>query len=292
MSVAVARGRRAGAMAGVRGGRALGSVWLAMLLLALILQGCAGSGGGGQVGGDAVSGALGVVPDDGEESDVRRRARIRVELAASYYQQRNLQVALEELGQALRADPTYPAAYNMLGLVYMELGDGPRADESFQRALRLAPNDAELNNNYGWFLCQSGRERESIPRFEAALRDPLYRTPTVPMHNAGLCSERLGDLAAAESYFQRAFQVDVSNPVAMFNLGRIYHGRGEHDRARFYAQRLLTMFRPTAQTLWLGLRVERALGNRDAEASLASQLMRRFPESPEAGLLASGRYGD
>jgi type IV pilus assembly protein PilF len=289
--LAVARSlRRAGPPASAgRPGAVLAG--LLTLLLALVLQGCAATGGG--LDGSAnTPGGLGVVPGDGEESDTRRRARIRVELAAGYYQQRNLQVALDELGQALRADPEYPAAYNMLGLVYMELGDRARADESFQRGLRLAPNDAELNNNYGWFLCQSGRERESIARFEAALRDPLYRTPTVPLHNAGLCSERLGDLAAAEAFFQRAFQVDVSNPVAMFNLGRIYHGRGENERARFYAQRLLTTFRPTAQILWLGLRIERALGNRDGEASLASQLRRRFPESPEAALLASGRYGD
>ena len=291
MILAVARSRRRAGPPAPAGRPGTLVAGLLVVLLALLLQGCAGTGGGVDGSTDS-QGALGVVPDDGEESDVRRRARIRVELAAGYYQQRNLQVALEELGQALRVDPEYPAAYNMLGLVYMELGDGPRADESFRRGLRLAPNDAELNNNYGWFLCQSGRERDAIARFEAALRDPLYRTPTVPLHNAGLCSERLGDLAAAEAYFQRAFQVDVSNPVAMFNLGRIYHGRGEHERARFYAQRLLTTFRPTAQTLWLALRVERALGNRDAEASLASQLRRRFPESPEAALLAAGRYGD
>lgn len=264
------------------------SAWLLAVLVALLLAGCAGPGE--RTG--ASGGALGVLPDTGEETDTRRRARIRVELAAGYYQQRNLQVALEELGQALRIDPAYPAAYNMLGLVYMTLGDVPRAEESFERGLGLAANDAELNNNFGWFLCQTGRERESIARFERALNDPLYRTPTVPLHNAGLCSERLGDVEAAEAYFRRAFEVDVSNPVAMYNLGRIYFGRGQHERARFYAQRLITMFEPTAQTLWLALRVERALGHRDAEASLGLQLRRRFPESQEAGLLASGRYGD
>lgn len=268
---------------------------LAASALALLaaLAGCAVDGQNGAApGSSAGGGQAGVVPGSGEESDVRRRARIRVELAASYYQQGNLQVALDELGQALRADPDYPAAYDMLGLVYWALNDRARAEESFQRGLRLAPNDASLNNNFGWFLCNTGRERESIARFEQALRDPLYQTPTKALHSAGICSLRLGEKLAAETYFQRAFQVDASNPVAMFNLGQIFLERGELERARFHAQRLVTMFEPSAQTLWLALKVERALGNRDAEASLGSQLRRRFPESAEARLLAAGRYSD
>lgn len=228
----------------------------------------------------------------GDESDQRRRARIRLELGASYYQQGNFNVALEELRQALAIEPDYAAAHGMLGLVYMDLGERARAEESFQRALRLAPGDSELSNNYGWFLCQTGREKESIGHFMKAQGNPLYTTPARPLHNAGICSLRMGDVAAAESYFQRAFQVDPRNAVAMFNLGEIYLKKREIERARFYAQRLGSTFEPNAQVLWLMLRVERAAGNKEGEAGFALQLRRRFPTSPEAGLLASGKYGD
>ena len=283
----------------VRGGVArraeapAGRMAVALLALAL-LAGCAAPGQ--QSDGDPkssdriVPGA--VVPASMEESDDRRRARIRVELAANYYQQRDYKVALDELGQALRADPEYAAAYGLLGLVYMDVGDQPRAEESFQRALRLAPKDADLNNSSGWFLCQTGREREAIDRFELALRDPLYATPSKSLHNAGICSMRIGDEAAAEKYFLRAFQADASNAVAMYNLGDIYLKRRELERARFYSQRLLDTYQPSPQTLWLALRVERALGNRDDAARLGAQLRRRFPDSPETALLAAGRYGD
>ena len=220
------------------------------------------------------------------------RADLARLLAASYYQPGNYTVALEELRQSLAIDPDYAPAYGMLGLVYMDLNDRPRAEESFQRALRIAPDDSELNNNYGWFLCQTGREKASIEHFQRALRNPLYTTPARPMHNAGICSLRLGDEAGAEAWFQRSFQVDPQNPVAMYNLGEIYLKRRDAERARFYTQRLTGSFEPTAQVLWLALRVERLAGNRDAEASLATQLRRRFPVSPEAGLLAAGRYGD
>src|SRR5690606_32120776 len=131
--------------------------------------------------------------------------------------------------------------------------------ESFQRALRLAPDDADLNNNYGWFLCRNGREREAIDRFGRALRDPLYKTPAKALHNAGICSLRIGDEAGAERYLQRAFQLDASNPVTMFNLSELYLKRRDYDRARFYAQRLLGAFEPVPQTLWLALKIEHAL---------------------------------
>jgi type IV pilus assembly protein PilF len=260
------------------------------LLMLLGLAGCASDGDAGS--SVERGGALAVVPDTGEESDARRRARIRVELAAGYYQQGNFQVALDELGQALRADPDYPAAYSVLGLVYMDLGERERAEESFQRGLKRAPQDAELNNNYGWFLCQTGRERDAIARFEQALRDPLYRTPSMPLRNAGICSLRMGDEAAAEAYLQRAFQINAADGVAMFHLAQLYLKKGDLPRAQFHSQRLLSTIGQSAQTLWLALKVERALGNRDAEASLGSQLRRRFPNSPEAGLLAAGRYSD
>ena len=257
------------------------------LAVAFAFSGCAGV----PTETNATDGAS-LVPRADIDTDERRRARIRLELAAGYYQQRNLSVALDEIRQALTIDPNYAAAYGILGLIYMDLDEREKADQSFREGLRLHPGNADLNNNYGWFLCRTGREREAIPHFEQALRDPLYTTPSRPLHNAGLCLRRIGDLAGAETYLRRAFQVDPANPVAMFNLSEIYLGRNELDKASFYAQRLVTMHPPTAQTLWLALKVEHRRGNGDAEQSLATQLRRRFPGSREAELLSQGRYGD
>ena len=86
--------------------------------------------------------------------------------------------------------------------------------------------------------------------------------------------------------------VDPANPVAMFNLAEINLGRGDITRARFYAQRLTGSFEPSAEVLWLALRIERKAGDRAAEESLAAQLRRRFPASPEVSRLTAGRYDD
>jgi type IV pilus assembly protein PilF len=58
--------------------------------------------------------------------------------------------------------------------------------------------------------------------------------------------------------------------------------------ARAYLQRYLEIGRHTPQSLWLGIRIERELGDKDALASYTLQLENGFPDSTEAGLLSSG----
>jgi type IV pilus assembly protein PilF len=224
------------------------------------------------------------------ESEPTRRARIRTDLAANYYQDRKYSVALEELRQAVAADPTFAPAYGMTGLVYMSLGENDKADDSFRRALTLTPADSELNNNYGWFLCQTGREQASIAYFNNAIKDSLYATPARPLHNAGICSLRVGDERAAESFFLRSFQLDAGNAVAMYQLAELYLKRGDLVRARFYSQRLLTSYDPSAEMLWQGYRIERRGANASGADNFASQLRRRFPASSQTQLLIQGRY--
>jgi len=228
----------------------------------------------------------------GTQEDTQRRALIRLELASALYQQGSHARALDEVRSALSIDPELAKAHGMLGLIYMDLRDAAQAESAFRRALALSPNDSELRNNYGWFLCQTGRPRESIAEFMTALKDPLYATPARPLHNAGVCALRLGDEATAQEYLQKAFQLDPANPVSMYHLAEIHLRRQQIDQAEFHAQRLLASYPPSAETLWLGIRVARKSGQREAMNSLSAQLRRQFPDSREAGLLQRGAFGD
>lgn len=224
--------------------------------------------------------------------EVRRRAKIRLELAAGHFQQGNFPQALTESEQALKIDPRFPSAYGMLALVYWTIGDVPKAEQNFRQALSIDPKDAEMNNNFGWYLCKTNRPKESIEYFNAAVSDRLYATPAKPLHNAGICSLQMGDEAAAENYFLRSFQVDPGNAVAMFNLSEMYLKRGNIERAKFYSDRLTSRYQPTAETLWLALRVARRGSDRPYVNNLASQLQRQFPDSKETALLKKGAFGD
>ena len=61
-----------------------------------------------------------VTPSD--EPETRRRARFRLELAVNYFQNGQTAVALDEVKQALVADPSYADAFNLRGLIlFIEL---------------------------------------------------------------------------------------------------------------------------------------------------------------------------
>jgi type IV pilus assembly protein PilF len=226
----------------------------------------------------------------GEAGDPRNRARAHTDLAAAYYQRGNLGVALEELRVASAADPGYAPAHSLLGLVYMELREDKLAGQSFEHALRLAPNDADINHNYGLFLCQTKREPDSIKYFLQAIRNPLYATPWRSYSAAGVCTLRSNNLKDAEQYFERALRMEPDEQGALLNLGQIRYKQGKVDEARKLVSRYNKLADPNAESLWLALRIERKSGQRVAEQSYANQLRRRFPGSAEYQALQRGNF--
>ena len=226
----------------------------------------------------------------GEIGDPRNRARVHTELGAEYYSRGNMGVALEELRTATAADSTYAPAYGVLGMVYMELRENRLAEQNFERALRLAPSDGDINHNYGWFLCQTKREPESIKYFMQAVRNPLYATPWRSYSAAGVCTLRTNNLKDAEDLFQRALKLDPDEPQALLQLGQIRYRQGNMRQARELVSRYNKLGNPSAESLWLALRIERKLGELVAERSYANQLRRRYPGSAEYQALQRGQF--
>lgn len=246
----------------------------------LIVAGCAGTG----------HQPADYAPQSGADTELQARARIHTELAAGYFELGNYGVALQEAAEALKSDPNSTQALNVLGLVYMELRDDKAAEAHFQRALRISPIDSNANHNYGTFLCQRKREQESIKYFLAALRNPLYTTPDKSWVNAGICARQAGDLVNAEDYFQKALKVRPAQTQALFQMADLAYKRRNYPEAKTYLARLQRDDAQSAELLWLALRVERGLGDRNAEASLGFQLRRNFPDSREARALMAGQY--
>jgi type IV pilus assembly protein PilF len=240
----------------------------------LLLTGCAsGTGKGGATGGELATSS--------DQTSAQKRAAIRLQLAVGYYQRNELDVALDEIKKSLLADPDYSDAYGMRGLIYMQMGETRLADENFQHALRLAPNNADLSSNYGWFLCQNGRAKESIAYFEAAVNVRNYESPAKALNNAGLCSMKLSDSAAAEKFFLRAFQFEPGNPSVNVNLAKTYFDRKDYDHAKFYIGRLIKADVHDADVLWLGVKIAHKSGDRLSERQIASELERFQPNSVE-----------
>ena len=222
--------------------------------------------------------------------DVTTRAKAHTELGSLYFQSGNLIVALEELTIAISINPDYAPAYSTRGLVLFHIKEWDSADKDFRRALDIDQRDPEIANNYGWFLCHTGKVKESIAYFERAIKNPLYQTPEVAFLNAGACYVKLGDIAAGEDYVRRSLRLLPNNPAALLELAQISYTRGNYDAAKQHLQNATRQSEPGAEALWLMLRVERRLGDRQAENIYAAQLRRRFPDSSEYQELLKGNF--
>jgi type IV pilus assembly protein PilF len=227
---------------------------------------------------------------ESDEPEARKRARIRTELAMRYFENNQTSVALDEIKQALVADPAYGPAYVLRGLAYMQLKNEPLAEDSFQRALRINPKDADALHNYGWFVCNQGRHQLAIDQFTRALAQPLYGGQAKTYMAKGICQVRAGRADEAQSSFARSYELDPSNPISAYNLAQLLHQRGEDLRAQFYIRRLNNSEQANAETLWLGIKVERRLRNQPVVEQLAQQLGRRYPGSREWSAYQRGAF--
>ena len=265
---------------------------ICVIAFAPMFAGCASFGRPEQ--SMAMETAASSAPDSGviigEVSAPRERARVHTELAGAYYERGNMGVALEELRIALDADSGYAPAYNVLGLVHLDLKEIPQAQQSFERGLRLTPNDPDINHNYAWFLCQTDREEQSLRYFMAAIKNPLYATPQKSYALAGACAMRKGNERDARDYFERALRLDPNIPVVLLGLARIKYRTGEYMEARGLVGRLNQIVEPSAASLWLALRIERRLGDRAGESRQSTELRRRFPGTKEYDDLIKGRF--
>jgi len=228
-----------------------------------------------------------------DQTDADKRARVRLELAAGYFSRGQATTALDEVKLALAARPDLPEAFNLRGLIYAALGEPRLAEDSFRRALQLAPRDADAMHNFGWFLCQSSRFAESDGLFRQALAQPQYRDTVRTLMAQGVCQARAQRWSDAEATLTRAYELDPGNPVSGFHLAELLFRRGEFERARFYVRRVhLRREFATPQSLWLAVRLERRLGDTLAMRSWGQQLQERFPQSPETLMYEKGRFDE
>lgn len=251
---------------------------LCMLFVVALLTACASSGDGSE---------------GTPQVDVTRAeasAKIHTELAAAYYERAQYAIALQEISIAMRADSDYAPAYTVRALIRMALREDELADADFRKSLQLDGSNSGAHNNYGWFMCQRGREKESLKQFQEALKNPLYATPEMAYVNLGVCSKKVGLFDEAERNLQRALILRPGMPEALYGLAGLSFEKGDYASAKSFFMRFTQTSQDlTAEQLWLAVRIERKMRDRNSEASYSLQLRKRHPDSRETQLLLQGQ---
>ncbi len=238
-----------------------------------------------KAGGDRVTAS--------DESDASKRARVRLELATAYFQRGQMTTALDEVKQAITVFPTFGEAFNLRGMIYANLGDDRLAQESFQRALQINPQDADSLHNYGWYQCQAKRYEPAQEMFTRAIAVPQYRGIARTLLTQGICQARASNLPEAERSLLKALELDTANPATAVNLAEVLYRRGNFERAQFYIKRVNSQTEVvSAQTLWLAAKIAKRMGDSASLENLSEQLRDRFPQSREVVALDKGAFDE
>jgi len=244
----------------------------------------------GMAGQTLVSTALNTAVATREENQIKAGQNHEIAVAnynvgVEYIRRGNFDKALDRLIRARDADPEYLPVYNALGVTYQNMEAPDKAEENYKKALKLDTGNSDTLNNYGQFLCTTERAADADQYFMKAAANPLYQTPEIPYTNAGICAQLHEQQDQAVEYFNRALSLNPNIPAALLQMSEISYSKGNYSAARDYCKRYLNVSGHTARSLWLGIRIEHELGDKDAVSSYAMLLRNDFPKTDEAKLL-------
>lgn len=241
------------------------SRFIALILMAVFISGCASK----------------QQEDPYNESNSRKSVESNTSLGLEYMSRGQYEVALGKLKKAIKEDPDYAPAQTVIAVLYERIGELELAGKHYKKAYEAAPNDGDVNNNYGVYLCNTGREDQATEHFLKALGDPFYSTPAIALTNAGSCELRSGNYAQADEYLRRALKIEPDLPDALLNMSRLSFEQQKYLTARAFMQRYEVSASHTAESLLLAFRTEMASGNSRAANKYKLMLESNFPESEE-----------
>jgi type IV pilus assembly protein PilF len=213
--------------------------------------------------------------------DAEKASDINLELGVEHLRKGNLQQAKEKIDRALEQNPRSGRAHLVAGMLYNRLGEERQAESHYERAISLSPKDPEFKNNYAVYLCQQKKfERGQKLALEAAA-DPLYKTREVAFLNAGNCALGSGDMKVAEEDYRKALTVQPRFGEALFQMAELEYRQTEYMSARAFLERYLEVGRTSPATLWLGVRIERGLGNQAQAQHYAQRLKTEYPSAAQ-----------
>ncbi len=216
------------------------------------------------------------------EADAADASELNYQLGARYYQNGKYELARDRLLLAIELQPKMAVAYTTLGMTYEALDNLRLATEAYEDAVRVAPRDFDVQNAYAVFLCRQ-RDFEGAGRyFEKAANHPENDNAERTLTNAGLCMAQKPDMAEAERLYREALDRRATYGEALLQMCLLKFRAEDFMSARAFLQRLMSSNQSTAGILLLAAEIEGKLGNERGREEYVNQLLREFPESPEA----------
>jgi type IV pilus assembly protein PilF len=217
-----------------------------------------------------------------KKADQGDAAELNYQLGARYYRNGDYDLARDRLLLALEQDPKNGFAWSTLGLTYEALGNVRLAEDAYDKAVRVAPRNYKIQENYAVFLCRQDRFDDARKYFDKAIKAPTNDYSEQTYTNAGVCMLQKPDHVAAEEYLRAALDRRPNYGEALLQMSVLFYETGDNLRARAFMQRYLSNNMPTASVLYHAILIEQKLGDDTARRQYTLQLLRDFPDSAEA----------
>ncbi|MDY7079091.1 MAG: tetratricopeptide repeat protein [Chloroflexota bacterium] len=135
--------------------------------------------------------------------------------------------AIADYASAIKADPTYAAAYSGLGLAYARLGVYDQAIAAYDVAVQLDPSHAAAYDGRGRAYAALGDYEQALSNFKQAI-DRDYAPAYVGHGNIHF---NTGDFEGALADYQHAIEIDSEYALAHSHLGYAQFTRRNYKAA-------------------------------------------------------------
>lgn len=216
-----------------------------------------------------------------QNRDPKKAAQAYVEAGTMYMQRGNMEHANRTLTRAHEIAPNDPAVNNALALFYSIEGNDEQVERHFKKALAEDPEFSQARNNYAVYLFEKGKYDEAIVQLERVTKDYRYARRFKAYENLGICYLKKQDTESAKAAFNRALQLNSNLPVSLLEMAELSLTEGDNKLASRYLKKYESIAPPSPRQLWLGIRLQRELGDKNKLASYELALKNMFPGSAE-----------
>ena len=189
-----------------------------------------------------------------ELADPSQEAYKFYQFGNQFYAQGLLQKAEESFQRALRIQPTYPEAKYMLALVHLHLNQHSAALREASEALAENPFFTECYNVRGMVHARLGNYDLALAEFQAVLGDINFPTPEVAHFNIGKVFWEQQACGDAVIHFRRALEVNPTMGKAWRLLGDCQDQMGHLGPARESYEKAIELMKDDVRPMYrLGL---------------------------------------
>ena len=215
----------------------------------------------------------------GGNFDHEEAAKTRMSLGLTYLQNNNYTQAKKNLDKALAFNPRSADVQYAMAYYYQLVGDNLRAEEYYETAIDLAPNNGDIANSYGAFKCQNGEYEKAKAYFFDAINNRLYANAAQTYENLALCAQSQGKLDEAIGYFQDALKHQPARGKSLFLLSELYTVSEQWELAESTLRKYERVAKVTPDSLWLAYEIAKGKGDVEKATGYGEMIVSLFPES-------------